>query len=632
MRAYLTAGLVISMAGLTTVAWTVATPSDAEREVSPFQRRVAPEREGSRSTPGADNALTNGAMGGAVEAARFPLEFRTIDGHGNNPLVPDWGAAHTPFVRKVPAAYAENNGLARQDGPSPRAVSNAMCSQLLDMPNPDGISDYLWQWGQFLDHDFAETPLADPAEPADITIPTGDDFFDPFSTGTQKMDFDRSTYTVQDGERQQINLITAFIDASAVYGSEEDRAHELRTNDGTGRLKTSTGDLLPFNEAGLPNAENGPRPSSQFFLAGDVRANEQAGLAAIHTLFVREHNYWADAFRARFPGMSGDEIFERARAIVAAEMQAITYNEFLPILIGEDALPPYTGYKVYVNPGITNTFATAAYRVGHTMLSSQIMRLGPDMTEAPEGHLSLRRAFFDPTELTDHGITSIMRGLAGQRSQIIDAIIVDDVRNFLFGPPGSGGFDLAALNIQRGRDHGLGSYNDVRASYGLKPVTSFDQINPNPDVYGALASVYDSPDDIDPWIGLLAEPHAPGARVGETLKAVMVDQFTRLRDGDRFWYESYLPPHLVRLVDRQTLGVIIRRNTEAGLEISRDAFRVRDLIQADWNGDGNVDVLDVRAFIADLQAGDAGADLNGDGAFDIEDILDFLEAWGAALG
>lgn len=634
MRTWRTAALVMGAVGLTVAALTVAQPeSGPDRAVSEVTRRLDPRRI-TPPTP-SEPALANhvgGGGGGAVPAARYPFEFRTIDGVGNNPNHPERGAAGIAFLREVPAVYGgAGDGAvpARTDHASARAISNAMCEQLFEMPNAEGISDYLWQWGQFVDHDIDETPLATGPEEFDIEVPMGDEFFDPFNTGTEVIPMDRSAYFTIDGQREQVNLITSFIDASNVYGSEHSRAQELRMLDGTGRMKTSAGNLLPYNENGFPNANGLGAPDESLFLAGDVRCNEQAGLTAMHTLFVREHNYWATAIHTLRPGLSGDEVYERARAIVAAELQAITYNEFLPLLLGDDAIPAYDGYKADVDPGISNMFANAAYRVGHTMLSPRIMRLDDTMQEAPEGHLPLRNAFFTPAQVENHGITSMLRGLSGQASQMIDSIVIDDVRNFLFGMPGMGGFDLASLNIQRGRDHGLGSYNDVREAYGMARAASFADINPDPTVRAAFASVYTDVDQVDPWVGLLAEPHVVNAQVGETLWRVLSDQFTRLRDGDRFWYEAYLPRRMVRMVNRQTLGTIIRRNTDAGLELDRDVFKVIQPIDPDWDGDGNVDFADLIAFTADFRDGDA--DANGDGTTDFEDVLDFLAVWGAAI-
>jgi peroxidase len=526
-------------------------------------------RRGGRTRPPEPGPGGPGGPGGGL-VIDFPEEFRTIDGTDNNQGNAEWGASEIMQLRLTSIDYADGTDApSGANRASARAVSNAVAAQVGSIVSDRGASDYLWQWGQFVDHDIDETPAADPAEAFNIAVPAGDPDFDPQGTGTVEIGMSRSDYEHEDGVRQQLNVITSYIDASNVYGSDETRAFALRTLDGTGRLKTSEGNLLPFNEPGLANAGG---PSATLFLAGDVRANEQVGLTAMHTLFVREHNYWADTIRGASPNLTGEETYQLARMIVAAEMQSITVNEFLPVFLGPDALGPYRGYDPRVNAGIANVFSTAAYRVGHTMLSPQILRLDASGEEAAEGHLPLLNAFFSPSEISDNGIDSMLRGLAGQTCQEIDNKVVDDIRNFLFGPPGAGGFDLASLNIQRGRDHGLPGYNGVRRDFGLRPVRNFQGINLDAGVAQAMASVYASVDDVDPWVGLLAEPHVPGAMVGETLRVILADQFRRLRDGDRFWYESSLSPEMVEMIEEQTLAVIIRRNTEIGEELSDDVF------------------------------------------------------------
>jgi len=502
-------------------------------------------------------------------AARFPFEFRTTDGTYNNLSHPEWGATETALLRLTTVDYEDGQGTPAGAGrASAREISNLCVAQTGLIPNSVGATDYLWQWGQFIDHDVDLSLLTNPPEPFDIDVPLGDPYFDPFSLGGQQILLDRADYEVIDGVRQQFNVITAFIDASNVYGSDEARALELRTLDGTGRLEVSAGNLLPFNVNGLPNA---PNNAPGFFLAGDERANEQVGLTAMHTLFVREHNYWADRFGATGLIHNGDLLYKLARSIVGAEMQAITYREFLPLLLGPGAISPYSGYDSAVDPGVANVFATAAYRVGHSMLSPELLRFDAAGNEISAGHLALVDAFFNPAEIIDEGIDPILRGLATQSAQEIDSFIIDGVRNFLFGPPGAGGFDLASLNIQRGRDHGLPGYNQVRVDYGLAPVTSFADINSDPQVQANLSAAYLTVDDIDIWVGGLSESHYPGALVGETFRAIIADQFERLRDGDRFWYRSYFGP-LSGLINYQTLARIIRRNTGIGSEIQAHAF------------------------------------------------------------
>lgn len=496
--------------------------------------------------------------------------YRSIDGSGNNPTDPPMGAAGEPLRNEMPMAYADGlEAPAGGDRPGARHISNVVCDQAADRPNALGASDLLWQWGQFIDHDLDLTPAGE--EPLPIPVPQGDAWFDPASTGTAEIPFHRSvpmpgTGTGPGDPRQHPNEITAWLDASMVYGSDATRAAALRTLDGTGRLETSAGDLLPFNTAGLPN-EGGPSPD--LFLAGDVRANEQAGLTALHTLFVREHNFWAGWLASVYPGLDGDRLYEHAREIVGAEIQAITYEEFLPALLGPDPLPPYTGYRPRVDASIGRVFSTASYRFGHSMLSESLLRLDANGDPHPSGPLALAEAFFAPQEIEDDGIEPLLRGLALQRAQAVDPYVVDGVRNFLFGPPGSGGLDLAALNIQRGRDHGLPSYNEVRAAFGLAPAASFAEVSSDPEVQARLEEAYDEVDDVDAWVGGLSEDPLPGALVGELVATVLADQFARLRDGDRYFYERSLPRF-----QGTRLAEVIRRNTPIGDEIPDDVFHV----------------------------------------------------------
>ena len=488
------------------------------------------------------------------------------------------GAAHTRLLRLLPPDYAD--GIAALPGPErpgPREVSNLVNAQAESVENPLGASDYLWQWGQFLDHDLDLTDGVDPPEPASIPVPTGDAWFDPDASGTAEIAFNRSLYDPETGSdphnpREQINEITSWIDGSNVYGSDEIRADALREHDGSGRLRTSSGNLLPFNDVGLPNA-GGPDPG--LFLAGDVRANEQVGLTALHTLFVREHNRLTNRLRRHHPSWSGERIYQKARQLVGAQLQVITYREFLPALLGPRALPPYSGYDRDADASISNVFATAAYRFGHSALSPVLLRLDGRGRAIAEGHLALRDAFFAPQRiLGEGGIAPLLRGLARQRCQRVDVLVVDEVRNFLFGDPEGDGFDLASLNIQRGRDHGLPRYNDAREALGLGRVRSFSEVSSDPGTRARLAAAYGSVDEIDVWVGGLAEDRVAGGHVGPFVRKVLLDQFVALRDGDRFWYRRVLSLDAIRELEGTRLSDVIRRNTSIDRELQDDVFRV----------------------------------------------------------
>ncbi len=500
--------------------------------------------------------------------------FRSIDGSNNNLIETGMNETDTSLIRMANADYSDGiSSMAGTNRPSPRKVSNTVHAQNELTITYKLASDMLWQWGQFLDHDVDLSEGVHPAEPMPIPIPAGDELFDPNHTGQMSMEFNRTIYDTNTGitsPREQLNEITGWIDASNVYGSDEERATALRTMDGTGRLKTSKGNLLPFNEDGFSNAGG---ESSTLFLAGDARANEQVGLATMHTLFVREHNRLAKKIRKSNRYLSGENIYQRARKLVAAEMQIITYNEFLPVLLGSKALKRYRGYKPQVDATIANEFSTAAYRLGHSLLSPQLLRLNKRGKEIKFGHLALRDAFFSPDRIINEGgIEPLLRGLVSQPCQDLDELIIDDVRNFLFGQPGQGGFDLASLNIQRGRDHGLSSYTATRKALGLPTVVDFSDITSDPEKQAKLSSVYATVDDIDLWTGGLSEDKVPNSLVGETFHTILKDQFERLRDGDRFWYQRQYYGRDIKYIKNITLAKIIRKNTKIGKEIQRNVF------------------------------------------------------------
>ncbi|MXW35219.1 MAG: hypothetical protein F4Z60_06555, partial [Chloroflexi bacterium] len=260
-----------------------------------------------------------------VVLCAFPKAFeaRSVDGWGNNRDRPELGVPGATLLRKADvAALYGLTGSPPPDLPGPREVSNLVSAQDGSMPNAYGVTDMVWQWGQFLDHDLSLTPAAE-QESLPIPIPQRDPAFNRFISGItmpfSRSAFDPSTGVTPDSPRTPINTITAFIDASNVYGSDPGRTRALRTNDGTGRLRTShDGRLLRYNDDFLPNDDGNRGRTTALFLAGDIRANEHVGLTSMHALFVREHNRQAAIIAAENPSLMGQEIFEQDRKIVGA--------------------------------------------------------------------------------------------------------------------------------------------------------------------------------------------------------------------------------------------------------------------------------------------------------------------------
>ena len=506
-----------------------------------------------------------------------PLECRTllavdgfapIDGVGNNVDDPTMGSTGEQFLRIAPAAYEDGlSQPARADALNAREISNALSAQESSLTNERFITSMWFQWGQFLDHDITRVFDVEPFEHTSEVEPLGIAANFPFFRSPY--DPDTGTTTA----REHVNHVTAFIDGSVVYGSDADHAISLRTLIG-GELKsqqTEMGELLPFNVDGLINA---PSPSEEFFVAGDVRANENIGLTSMQTLWVREHNRLAQELAStEFSGQDlsdpevDEEIYQRARQIVIGLIQNITYNEFLPSTLGFNALPTYSGYDATVDPQISNEFTTAAFRIGHTTLPDELL-VGTDGTSLP-----LAEAFFQPGWILDHGIEGVLEGLTVQEMQEVDTYIVDAVRNALDDGPG---FDLAAINIQRGRDHGLPDFNTMRTAIGLAPLSDFSELTSDSELAELFREVYGTPDNADPWIAMIAEDHLPGTMTGETMYAYLVDQFTRLRDGDRFYFENALDAGLAAEIQATRLSDVIERNTD--LEVQDEVFWTRDTL------------------------------------------------------
>ena len=462
--------------------------------------------------------------------------YRTYDGSGNNITNTEWGASGASFDSR-----AQSTDMTRIDGPAARDVSVGMGDGGKDAPtSSQGLSSMFWAWGQFLDHDITLT-----AESHDEELVLGGD----------KGSVTRSVRT----NGTQTNDATAFIDASMVYGTNENDAKALRTNDGSGRMIIDEDGYLPTDEKGQ-------------FKAGDPRVGEQQQLTAMHTIFAREHNRIADSLSEANTDWSGEKVYQEARALVGAQIQAVTYNEWLPKLLGDDAIDSYQGYDSGTSANLTNEFSTCAFRFCHSMIPDELERLAENGDPIAEGHLKLRDGFFNPDEFRDAGGTDpLLRGLAQQEAMEVDMMMSGELRNFLNAGDGEDG-DLMARNIARGRDHGIENYNVLRAAYGLEPVDTWEELSDDPLVVAELRDLYGAtPDGLDPFLGALLERPKDGSIVGELNWSIITDQFTRLRDGDRFWYENLFGDDVLAWLNNRSLADIIRDNT--GIEwLQEDVF------------------------------------------------------------
>jgi peroxidase len=627
----------------------------------------------------AATVLTVTGVAQAQELNAIPDVVRTLDGSGNNVRNPTWGQTNTPYLRVAPANYAD--GIKKPvSGPPTRYVSNRVFNDTnQNLFSENGVTQWGFTWGQFMDHTFGLRQEVG-GESAPIAFSAADPL-ESFTNTFGAIDFTRTPAAPGTGvttPRQQINTVSSYIDAFSVYGGTNARLEWLREGPVDGNLANNGARLLLAPDGTLPrrtargNAATAPEMALQgrlmgnagkAMVAGDVRANENIALSATHTLFAKEHNRIVNAL----PRTLGEEArFQIARRVVGAEQQFITYTEFLPSLgLG---LSPYRGYNPNVNASLGNEFAVVGYRA-HSMIHGELEPSVPEgfytdaQLEAFEDQgievehedgavvlvIPLNLAFGNPDLLQAIGVAPILKGVGSESEYKNDEQIDNQLRSVLFqvpkpgipdpsvcldGPPlpdcFQGVVDLGAIDIERGRDHGMPLYNNLRKAYGLPAKTSFTAItgeatdrfptndplvsrtnpidDPNSldfvelrDIDGnvipfgteeadgaavvgkrrttlaaRLRALYGTPDKLDAFVGMVAERHVGGSEFGELQRAIWRKQFEALRDGDRFFYLNDPALPTIRAVFgidyRKTLGQVIEQNT--GLDVQDDVFKV----------------------------------------------------------
>jgi peroxidase len=516
--------------------------------------------------------------------------YRTVEGNCNNLKNPLWGKSFEPMRRLLPSKYADGYSAPRVavDGsplPSARLVSE---KTIPDVDNThERISLLTMQFGQFMDHEFALAPTyanstnpitccSGPTASHPECFPIKVDKDDPFYNEHQQtcIEFVRSrAYPNNPSEfkpREQFSVLTAYIDGSNIYGSTIKGADNLRAyNNGllatwknprggvpnpTINITFGPGDYLPKGSHEFCREQ--PIQGDICFEAGDERVNEQPSLTVMHTLWMREHNRVAKGLKLKNPFWSDEKLFQEARRIVIAELQQITYNEFLPALLGRNLVKKHnlslqesgysTSYDDKVDASIINEFAAAAYRVGHTLLQAfykvQFDYQSGGLSQTRIEHHQLRHFFFNPRFVPQPKyLEGFLKALHKNGIQKFDKSVTREVTRHLFQNQTSQfGMDLVSLNVQRARDHGIPTYNDLREYCGLGRAKTFEDLADliSEEQICAFKALYKSVDDIELFPAGVSERPLSDAVVGPTFGCVIAEQFFRLKVGDRFWFEN----------------------------------------------------------------------------------------------
>jgi Animal haem peroxidase len=480
-------------------------------------------------------------------------DFRPIGAAGNNKAHPELNPTPgSPELAIAPLNFASGGGLI--SGPNARTISNVISggtgAQGQNGATTDpGASAWLYVFGQFVDHDLDLESNTPSGTAINITVPTGDPVFPNGSVINMTRDVRNSTTNTI------VNTTAGYLDLSQLYGSDTTTANGLRNGDGT-LTSSGNGLYLPI--------QNGS------FVTGDPRVMENPELSAVTTLFMREHNYWVGQLKAQNPSWTPDQLYNMAKAINTAEYENIVFTEYLPVLLG--SVPAYGGYDPKVNTQVSQEFAEAAFRMGHSQVSDQQDYL--DNSGAVVFSETLADAFFNspakditPTPKVTDGPDALLRALSVDNSQATDVYAMNGLRNLLFAPLAGGNvdtIDLIAIDIQRERDAGLGSLNQTRTALGLAPYTSFSALTSDPVLQQSLQSTYTSIDNVDLFIGGLAEAHVNNGRLGQTFQAIIGKQFQSLRTGDRYWWQNEnWDPHTASMISSTTLATILKRDTDS---------------------------------------------------------------------
>uniref|UniRef100_A0A7M4EIP7 Lactoperoxidase n=1 Tax=Crocodylus porosus TaxID=8502 RepID=A0A7M4EIP7_CROPO len=565
--------------------------------------------------------------------------YRTIAGECNNRKHPHLGASNHGFARLLPAEYED--GISLPKGVTEGKLYNGFLLPLVrnvsskivhtaneNITHDQELSLFFMQWGQWVNHDLDLAPAAGEGHNSkNINCETSCTYQSPcfpikfppddprFQSSNICMPLTRSAPVCNPRTfiREQINAITSFLDASMVYGSEVPLARYLRnrTNQlglmAVNQKFTDAGlELLPFeNKTKSICTFTNKTANIPCFKAGDARAPENLGLTALHTLFLREHNRLAAELKKLNYHWDGEKLYQEARKIIGAMTQIITYRDYLPRVFGDEKekwVPLYSGYNESVDPTVTNVFSLA-FRFGHSVVQPFVSRLNEDFQPSSSYPcVPLHLTFCASWRIVmEGGIDPLLRGLLVDHAKLMkqSQMVVVELQERLFEQKGVMGLDLPAINMQRGRDHGLPGYNAWRRFCGLSEPHNLDELSHvlgNQSLAKKFLDLYGTPDNIDIWIGALAEPFVPKGRVGPLLACIFGVQFRNLRDGDRFWWEN---PGVFTLQQRRALSIVslsrvICDNTRIRM-VPRDVLKVNSY-PWDFVNCSKIDSLDLSSW------------------------------------
>ncbi|XP_067616335.1 peroxidase isoform X4 [Eurosta solidaginis] len=385
------------------------------------KRNVAFDKSPDPSNPFSQFNSAYGAqfpIGGVAICAMSPGKcdkspYRTMDGSCNHKDNPQAGMANSRYGRLLSPKYGDGistptRSVTGAELPNARLISLIVFGEL-DVPDPQ-FTLMNMQWGQIMTHDMSmqaggtqarKHPTRCCTETGSlissgkthstcypIIVPPNDPAYS--QVGTECLDFVR-TLTDRDikclyenGPAEQLTAVTAYADLSLVYGNSIQQNSEIRAFQG-GRMLVDdrTGaEYLPPSRNSTADCDAAP-PGEVCYQAGDIRVNQNPGLAILHTILLREHNRIADSLVKFNPHYNDRTLFQEARKINIAQYQHISYYEWLPMFLGSENMQKnrliyktdnnfINDFDSSIDPSILNEHATAAFRYFHSQIEGRL--------------------------------------------------------------------------------------------------------------------------------------------------------------------------------------------------------------------------------------------------------------------
>jgi choline dehydrogenase len=523
------------------------------------------------------------------------LVSRSVDGSYNDLDLPTMGMAGARFGRNIPLDQVLPVTRDELMEPNPREISRRLLTRSPFLP-ATSVNTLAAAWLQFMIHDWFTHGTGDTSRLVDIPIPPGDEWYEnPMRIPRIKNDPSRPADA--EGPVTTINDVTHWWDGSSLYGSSLEEQRMARSGQ-DGKLRLTDDGQLPIPDD----------PALDF----TMRSGSWTGMSMLITLFVREHNAVCDRLKAEYPHWDDEELFQRARLVVAALMAKIHTAEWTPAIISH----PTTVYALRAN-----WFGVAGERIarafGRISDSEVISGIPGAATEHYGVPFSLTEEFtsvyrMHPLLPDDFDLRSVdgdrpllqctFRDLAGphfkevrQRYAMGDlfysfgtthpgAIVLRNYPKFLqaYERPDGKVIDVATTDIVRIRELGVPRYCEFRRQLHLRAPASFAELTDDAGLAKDMADIYGDVERVDLMVGLFAEKRPEGFAFSDTAFRIFILMASRRLNSDRFFTkdfrpEIYSPAGLQWVRDNDMRTVLLRHFPEL-----RPALRGLDNAFAPW--------------------------------------------------